>query len=206
MPTPSAKNFIKSVIEVAHVEFSAYDLKNKALLYTSGLAPSILGYSEEEMREFSKDYNRQIIHPDDLTTVNEKLEELEHSRPGQIVEMIVRYRRRDGRYIWGYTRKMVTDRDENGKPVRMTIVAEDITELVSLQTELEDKVSELERISFRNHHELRGPVASILGLANMMQDEHMIAEYNKEIMKHLCRTVAKLDEVVNDLNKSASGE
>ncbi len=203
MSMSSSKQFIKSVIEVSHVEFSAYDLQNHALIYSSGLAASILGYSVEEMKEFSKDYNRRIIHPDDLETVNRQLKELENSRPGQIVEMIIRYRRRDGRYIWGYTRKMVTERDENGKPLKMTIVAEDITELVALQEELEHRVAQLENISHRNHHEIKGPVSSILGLANMMQDDHLIAEYNREIMSHLCRTVAKLNDVVSQLDNSA---
>ncbi len=194
-----SRSFIKSVIEVSHIEFSSYDIKNHALTYSSGLASKILGYTEEEMRDFSQDYNRRIIHPDDLQTVNEQLETLMASKPGQIVEMIVRYRRHDGRYIWGYTRKMVTDRDENGTPTRMTIVAEDITELVSLQEELEARVAELEKVSFRNHHELKGPVASILGLTNMIRDKDMIAEYNREIMQHLCRTVAKLDTVVSEI-------
>mgnify|MGYP001095561566 CR=1 FL=1 len=190
--------FFQSVIEVSHIEFSAYDLKNRALIYTSGLAAQILGYTEEQMQEFGKDYNRNIIHPDDLEQVNTQLTVLENARPGQIVEMIVRYRRNDGRYIWGYTRKMVTEW-ENEKPSKMTVVAEDITELVSLQIELEKKVEELEKIHFRNHHDLKGPVASILGLANLMQDDSLISEHNREIISHLSRTVAKLDSVVADI-------
>ncbi len=192
------KKFIKSVIEVSHIEFSAYDLKNRALIYSSGLAADILGYSTEQMKEFGKDYNRNIIHPDDLKEVDRQLKVLENAKPGQIVEMIVRYRRSDGRYIWGYTRKMVTEW-ENGKPSKMTVVAEDITELVSLQEELEARVEELEKINFRNHHELKGPVASILGLANIMKDESLISEHNLEIINHLSRTVAKLDSVVTQI-------
>jgi PAS domain S-box-containing protein len=199
----NARNFIKSVIDVAHVEFSSYDLKNNALAYTSGWASQLLGYTTDELKEFSKDYNRKIIHPDDLDLVNKNIQDLENSSPGQIVEMIVRYRRKNGQYIWGYTRKMVTDRDEDGKPLKMTIVAEDISELVSLQDELSMRVEQLEKLSHRNHHELRGPVASILGLANMMQEDSVISEYNRDIIQHLCRTVSKLERVVSEMSQDS---
>jgi PAS domain S-box-containing protein len=200
---PESHRFIKSVIDVAHVEFSLYDLENNALAYTSGWASQLLGYSKKELKEFSKDYNRQIVHPNDLELVNKNIKDLENSKPGQIIEMIARYRKKNGQYIWGYTRKMVSERDKYGKPLKMTIVAEDITELVALQDELTMRVDQLEKLSHRNHHELRGPVASILGLANIMQNDDLISEYNKDIIKHLCRTVTKLEEVVAHISRDS---
>ncbi len=191
--------FIESVITVSHVDFSSYDLKNHSLIYSSGLAKKILGYSDAELKEFAQDYNRKIIHPDDLEVVDRKLEEILNSKPGQIIETIVRYKRRDGRYIWGYTRKIVADWDEDGKPLKITTVAQDISEMVAIQEELEHRVALLDEINYRNAHELRGPVASILGLVNLMKDQGMVDEFYNEILSHLCRTVEKLDMVVNDL-------
>lgn len=199
-------NFIRSVIHVAHVDFSSYDLKNHALVYSSGLAAELLGYSEEEMFHFSENYNDEILHPDDLDRMHKKWEELQSSSPGQIVEAIARYRRKNGGYIWGYTRKMVSDWDNDGKPIKVTTVAQDITELVSIQSELEERVAQLEKISFLNAHELRGPVASILGLTNLMSREGMIGEYYSEMLNHLTRTVTKLDGVVTELVKSSQPE
>ena len=54
-----------------------------------------------------------------------------------------------------------------------------------------------------NAHELRGPVASILGLTNLMTNDGLIGEYNREILQHLSRTVTKLDTVVSELVKSS---
>ncbi len=192
-------SFIESVIEVSHVDFSSYDLKNHALIYSSGLASRLLGYSQEEMNAFAEDYNRTIIHPDDLAIVDKKLDEIMHSKPGQIVETIVRYKRKDGRYIWGYTRKLVAERDESGQPSKITTIAQDITELVSIQDELMRRVKELDEISYRNSHELRGPVASIIGLTNLLRDKGLIDQHFLEILDHLGSTVKKLDNVVSEL-------
>ena len=192
-------SFIESVIEVSHVDFSSYDLKNHALIYSSGLASRLLGYSQEEMNAFAEDYNRTIIHPDDLAIVDKKLDEIMHSKPGQIVETIVRYKRKDGRYIWGYTRKLVAERDESGQPSKITTIAQDITELVSIQDELMRRVKELDEISYRNSHELRGPVASIIGLTNLLRDKGLIDQHFLEILDHLGSTVQKLDNVVSEL-------
>jgi PAS domain S-box-containing protein len=199
----SAINFIRSVIHVAHVEFSSYDINNHGLIYSSGLAAEVLGYSEQEMYEFSHNYNDEIIHPDDLEMMHRKWDDIMNSSPGQIIEAIARYRKKDDGFIWGYTRKMVSDWDTEGNPLKITTVAQDITELVNMQSELEQKVSQLEKISYVNAHELRGPVASILGLTNLMTNDGLIGEYNREILQHLNRTVAKLDSVVSDLVKSS---
>ncbi|MCA6073699.1 PAS domain-containing protein [Fulvivirga sedimenti] len=193
------RNFIQSVIAVSHIEFASYDLKNHALLYSSGLAGKILGYSEAEMKSFAHDFNRMIIHPDDIEVADAKMEEIMASRPGQIIEMIIRYKRKDGRYIWGYTRKLVSEWDENGKPAKITSVAQDVTEMVSIQEELARRVAQLDEISYRNAHDLRGPVASILGLTNLMKDKGMIEDYYQDLLQHLCSAVEKLDNVVGEL-------
>ena len=197
-------HFIESVIEVSHVDFSSYDLKNHALVYSSGLACRLLGYTKEEMDDFAEDYNRTIIHPDDLEIVDKKFDEIMHSKPGQIVETIVRYKRKDGRYIWGYTRKLVSERDEHGQPLKITTVAQDITELVAIQDELTRRVKELEDISYRNSHDLRGPVASIIGLTNLLRDKRLIDQHFVEILDHLGTTVQKLDHVVGELARTRS--
>jgi len=197
-----SSNFIKSVIEVSHVDFSSYDLNNHALIYSSGLARRILGYTDEEMQSFALDYNRKIIHPDDLSIVDEKLEEILQSKPGQIIETICRYRRKDGRYIWGYTRKVVSERDESGRPSRITTVAQDISELVAIEEELSRRVQQLEQINYRNAHELRGPVASILGLTHLLRDKRLIDKHFVEIIEYLGTTVEKLDHVVSELSQS----
>jgi tetratricopeptide (TPR) repeat protein len=70
---------------------------------------------------------------------------------------------------------------------------------------LEDRNKRLDDYSNFNAHELRAPVASILGLINLIQysqHEHERAE----LLKHLHETSIKLDTVVRSFNESLSAD
>jgi ligand-binding sensor domain-containing protein len=67
--------------------------------------------------------------------------------------------------------------------------------------ELERKNKALEDYAFINAHSLRSPVASILGLINLIQHAQTEAEA-KEIMEHMKISAEKLDEVVHTITES----
>ncbi len=64
--------------------------------------------------------------------------------------------------------------------------------------ELKKKNKALEEYAFINAHKLRSPVASILGLINLLKDAHV----DPEIMAHLHDSAAKLDEIVSSITKA----
>ncbi|MDB5121783.1 MAG: domain S-box protein [Sphingobacteriales bacterium] len=49
-------------------------------------------------------------------------------------------------------------------------------------------------------HDLRGPVASILGIAEVMKSDSTTSEERIEIMEYLFRSVESLDSIIKDLN------
>lgn len=65
-------------------------------------------------------------------------------------------------------------------------------------TELEKKNIALEDAAFINAHKLRAPVASILGLANLLKNESM-SDDGKKTLGHLALSTEKLDEIVNEI-------
>jgi signal transduction histidine kinase len=67
--------------------------------------------------------------------------------------------------------------------------------------ELERKNKALEDYAFINAHNLRSPVASILGLINLIQHAQSDAEA-KEIMEHMKISAERLDEVVHTITAS----
>jgi PAS domain S-box-containing protein len=97
MMEPSAK-FLNSLFEVAHVEFQTYDLDKHKLIFSSGLAHKLLGYTEREYYKFSRDFYMDLVHPDDRKIVFEAIDKIRHASKSEIVEMTVRLRRRDGVY------------------------------------------------------------------------------------------------------------
>ncbi len=71
----------------------------------------------------------------------------------------------------------------------------------SRTAELEKKNKALEEYAFINAHKLRAPVASILGLVNLL---HKIptSEEGKSVMEHLQLSTDKLDAIVNSITKA----
>jgi signal transduction histidine kinase len=141
-----------------------------------------------------------VIHPDDWPNVREYLEKLIHSAPGEVLDMTYRVRRIDGVYLWIYSRKMVTDRDKDGNPCTITTILEDISDFIQLQDQLQEKVRQLEAISYRNSHEVRGPVASIIGLVDLIEEKEITSAHNKQVFTYLKDAILKLDKVIHEVN------
>ncbi len=79
---------------------------------------------------------------------------------------------------------------------------ENLEMLVKERTkQLESKNKALEEYAFINAHELRAPVASILGLINLMRTMEL-NEDEKVYLEHLQRSADKLDDVVNSITRA----
>jgi signal transduction histidine kinase len=80
-------------------------------------------------------------------------------------------------------------------------INENLEALVSKRTaELEKKNKALEEYAFINAHKLRSPVASILGLINLLNKTPLTGE-GQSILDHLKQSTDKLDDIVNSITK-----
>jgi signal transduction histidine kinase len=68
-------------------------------------------------------------------------------------------------------------------------------------SELEQKNKALEEYAFINAHKLRSPVASILGLMNLMK-KTPLNEETRLITEHLTQSTVKLDEVISTMTEA----
>lgn len=199
---PGSK-FLRSLFEVSHVEFQTYDFNKHKLIFSSGVACKMLGYTKREYFKFSHDFYKELVHPDDQKKAGDVIDKLIASKEGQIFEMTVRARKRDGDYIWIYSRQMVCERDAKGN-VRIVIrETEDVTEFIKVQNTLKEKVEVLQAISYKNSHLLRNPVASIIGLINLVEEQGITSEHNREIFDYLKKAIVKLDDVIHEINDIA---
>ncbi len=81
-------------------------------------------------------------------------------------------------------------------------INENLEMLVKQRTaELEKKNKALEEYAFINAHKLRSPVASVLGLINLISRTHLDEEA-RVITKHLQQAADELDEVVRSITKA----
>lgn len=199
---PGAK-LLHSLFEVTHVEFQTYDILNHKLLFSSGVVQQLLDYTPEEYLKLSEDFYKNILYDDDLKTVEETIDKLLHAKDGQVVEMTVRLRKHDGNYIWVYSRQMIYEKNPVNHICTIIREVEDVTQLMKLQEELKAKVDQLKVVSYKNSHLLRSPVASIIGLVDLVEEHGITSEHNRQILYYLKEAIIKLDAVIHEINDAS---
>jgi signal transduction histidine kinase len=97
--------------------------------------------------------------------------------------------------------------NDANKPVRMVGAMRDITPMKTAAIEREkitadliQRNKDLEQFTYIVSHNLRAPVANIIGLCDMLADEAIDDEMKKEIVTGLNASSEKLDGVITDLN------
>lgn len=89
---------------------------------------AIVGYSLSELQPTSFQTWMDLCHPDDLQTSKTLLSK-HFADQSEIYECEVRMRHKDGSWVWVLDRGKVMEWDESGKPVRMSGIHTDITQL-----------------------------------------------------------------------------
>lgn len=108
---------------------------------------------------------------------------------------------------WFATRVLKFDSEEP-----MAVLAHlDITERkqaeierIQMTNDLIKRNTNLEQFSYIVSHNLRAPVANIIGLTNVAVDKNLDLSMKNEIIESLSYSVGKLDDVINDLNNILS--
>jgi PAS domain S-box-containing protein len=105
----------------------------------------MLGYRLDEIEPNISSWEK-LIHPDDLPHVRPLLEaHLSGSTDAYRAEH--RLRHKSGEWVWVLDCGKVIQRDTSGKPLRACGIHQDITEQKTFQTQLEEKMHQLERFN-----------------------------------------------------------
>ncbi len=152
-----------------------------------GLEP---GSAEESYELFLK-----YIHAEDVERVKSLTGlALQNFQPFSYQYRVVRDNR-EVRHLLGSGK---FDFDEAGKPVRLFGVIMDVTELKEKESRLQQLNHELETFIYKSSHDLRGPIASILGLIRVagfdIKDEAALG-----YLKNINELASKLDKSLADL-------
>lgn len=121
----------------------SWDIQTDEACYSEQWA-SMLGYTLEELRPFTIDVWRQLVHPDDLKAYDALLQK-HFSRMVEECEAVVRMRHKDGHWEWIRDIGRVTQWSESGVSLYMTGVHQNISDYKEKELRLSQKV-DYERI------------------------------------------------------------
>ena len=199
------KNLVfDKLFKVSPIGINIIDLQERQLIQTSFWAVSHIGYTEDEFLKLSHNLFEAIVHPDDRQRQLDAYNSLMTDPSILFKDFNLRFRKKNNDYIPVLVRLSVLEVDENQKPITCLNTAMDISEIVELRERLDVELRKLEIISYKNSHQLRGPVATILGLVQLMDHESVGGCVSSEIINALKSTVMKLDSVIGEINEHAS--
>lgn len=133
-------------------------------VYLSPRGCQMLGYSPDEMQNFSGDRWKNLVHPDDLVKTFTRLDPCRQGEE-EFFESEERILTRSGEWKWVLSRGKVYARDEKGRAIRFVGTHTDITELKRVQEEL---LAAYEQIA-ASDEELRVQLNELITLKDALQ-------------------------------------
>jgi signal transduction histidine kinase len=141
----------------------------------------------------------QRIHPADRQRVVDRLNHFMKERIKKWFDKY-RFRRKDNSYAYIYDKGHII-LNQKGVPVRMIGGMVDITERVLAEESILIKNRQIAEYSFFNSHKLRGPLARMMGLIELINFEEPNQEENRTLLNHLKVIAEELDELIKDVAK-----
>jgi PAS domain S-box-containing protein len=181
---------------------------NKGTLYWGDNFETIFGYKIAEINPGIESWTEHIFE-EDLDRITQSINAaLEGSGTNWKEEY--RYRRADGSLADVVDRGFVI-RDKSEKAVRMVGAMHDISErkralkeMKRITDDLYKHNRELHEFGYIVSHNLRSPVANIMGLANLLEIEKDDPDTVSYCTTNLKIAITRLDEVILDLSKILS--
>ncbi|MGV3598179.1 MAG: PAS domain-containing protein [Bacteroidota bacterium] len=181
-----------------------WDIENNKF-YRSANYGTVFGYPTTDNNIYYDNWVSSI-HPDDRDRVEKSVAEKINDPEATKWEDEYRYYRQNGEIAY-ISDKGYIIHDTNKKAVRIVGAMQDITEKYlaemerkKLTDELIQRNKDLEQFAYIVSHNLRAPVANILGFVNMLKVDALEEQDQKEYINALSLSISKLDEVILDLN------
>lgn len=173
----------------------------------------IISFNPLAKERYAREIHLDLVENGDMLQYLEKQREpqvLENFRQvlaGNKINYEVSFVESDDSKCW-YHVDMFPVSDEKGYVLGMIISSEDITERKIAELERDRMTADiihhnknLEQFAYIVSHNLRSPVANIIGLANLISQHETLSKVDFEkCLKGLTGSASKLDEVINDLN------
>lgn len=175
---------------------------------------SQLGFSVDEVTPLTIDNWPNFIHQEDLIGVEDRLER-HFSGKDPIYEAELRYRHKDGHWVWILTMGRVIARNDKGEPIRMLGTHSDISKSKQQQLELLEARDKAEMAAVAKSeflanmsHEIRTPMNGVIGMLSLLQRDQLTEKqrHYTELANSSAESLLDLINDILDFSKIESGK
>jgi DNA-binding CsgD family transcriptional regulator len=105
----------------------------------------VLGYGEDEIRQFGLDEAYSLFHPEDMKIILEGIDFL-RSDKGNSFSCVYRMRNKLGHWVWMYYNTSIMQRDEAGVPQYVLGLAVDFSPHIQSEKHMNELIAENRRL------------------------------------------------------------
>jgi len=134
-----------------------------------------------------------LIHPEDVEKVRQNIQSVLASGKGMISEDRIICPDGEVKYLKTWT-QLITG--ENNRPVKMIGACLDITKAKTTQ-------EKMEKIAWMQSHVIRAPLARLLGLVYLLQEEKELSKEHQELLNGIVSASHELDNVIRDISDNS---
>lgn len=159
----------------------------------------MLGYHETDfnLSHSIREIWINLLHPDDRELAVKRFYLYLRSDSEQLYQNYFRMRHKTGRWVWIWSRGQ-TLRTPNGRKSAVTLGTHiDVTEKENLSIALKNLNARLLNYAHSNAHEVRAPLARLLGLLELSRLDHELDPH--WCMKQMAFEAAEIDKVLKNI-------
>lgn len=192
---------LKTIFETTDIAYTLMDIDFRAISFNTEAAK----FAKNELKRTGVigDYIPDYFPPERRAFVENALHEV---LKGKNISYESSYQQNDGSTNWYNVRLFPVTKNDN-TVIGIMLAVNDITEAKQAQfyrenitAELIQRNKDLEQFTYIVSHNLRAPVANIIGFTDVLKEPDTEEEDKKVFINELSNSVNKLDEVIKDLN------
>ena len=142
-----SKEFLEHIIRSQINGLYIYNFQTEKNDYINRQYTHLTGRTIDEIQRLDRDEFAGLFHPEDRDRIETHMDALKEARDEDILEIEYRFRTKDGRWIWCWSRDTVFERDESGSVKRYIGTFLDITDRKVYEAQIETQNSILTGIN-----------------------------------------------------------
>ncbi|MCC5930219.1 MAG: PAS domain S-box protein [Cyclobacteriaceae bacterium] len=183
----------RKTLEVAPVMVAIID-SSKKITYVNPMLEKGLGYERDELIH----HDLNVLIPDHLHSMHEKMVNGYYEKPLLISKLrndIIYAKRKNNSHL---EVEVYLNHYKIQDELYVVAIMHDVSLLRKSEQKLKENNEQLKKIAWRQSHEVRGPLANILGLCNLLESASGDSEH-EQLLSFLKVSASRLDDIINQI-------
>lgn len=151
----------------------------------------IYGVSKQDFNQTIEDF-RKRVHPEDLPSADKAMQDIITVYEPLFAQFRIIRPNQEIRHIQG---NVTCIRNQQHEPERLIGINHDVTDQLKSQHKIEEQNERLRKIAWMQSHEIRKPLANIIGLLHLYDISKMDAQLT-QVMQYLKVSANELDDLI----------